>query len=239
MNPSLNGNILFLDEVEAIRLSDLEGLYQEEQQEDSAMKRRILALSAVSLLIFVSACSDGLTTSSEGSSDNVLPMFADDNGNGINDYVELGTHDSGTVAMTQFAGRNAGPGLYGHGYVDGNGDGICDFAQNGSNTWHGPGFTDEDGDGVCDYWQIGARRYNNHAGLQFRDTNRNRINDFLELRWHEAYNHNFTDNDGDGICDFGQDGSNTWHGPGFEDADKDGVCDHWQPGGKGYGPGRR
>lgn len=203
------------------------------------MKKSIATLIVTFSMVLVSACSDRLPTSGSEGSGEVLPMFVDDNGNGINDFVEQSSHDPGSAVTSSVSANGLESGTYGHGFVDSNGDGICDFAQDGSNTWHGPGFTDEDGDGVCDYWQDGSYRFNSHSGLQYRDTDRNRINDTFELRWHEGYGHDFRDTNGDGICDYGQDGGSTWHGPGFEDADNDGTCDHWQPGGNGYGHGRR
>jgi hypothetical protein len=124
---------------------------------------------------------------------------------------------------------------HGHAFIDENGDGICDRAQDGSNTWHGPGFVDEDGDGICDYWDKGQRRFNRHAGIPFVDENGDEVNDLFQFGTHQGPDHEFVDENGDGICDFAQDGSDTWHGPGFDDDDNDGVSDHWEEGGRGHG----
>ena len=40
-------------------------------------------------------------------------------------------------------------------FVDENGDGVCDLA--GSGQRQGPGFVDEDGDGVCDHFGTGGQ----------------------------------------------------------------------------------
>jgi len=161
-----------------------------------------------------SATSDGTSPLVEAS---IYPAFVDENNNGVNDYIESQWHTGA-----------------GHNFVDKNGDGICDYAQDGSNTWHGPGFVDNDGDGICDYWDEDSKLYNQGGGIQFRDQNRNRINDSFEAQWY-AGSRNFVDKNGDGICDYAQDGSNTWFGTGFVDNNGDGICDNWQPGGKGYG----
>ena len=179
---------------------------------------------------------------------DVYPMTTDNNMNGINDYVEEATHfsgsDSGATSRSRYPGSHgghqgyefpAGPGLYDHDFTDADGDGICDYAQNGSGTWHGPGFIDADSNGVCDYWDTGTSMYNRHQGIWFYDENGNLINDLYESQWHIGGSHNFVDNDGDGVCDYAQNGSTTWHGPGFVDYDNDGVSDYWQPGGRGHG----
>ncbi len=203
------------------------------------------------LCVFVGVLSI-ILTSCGGSSDSVdsgasaamgvYPMAVDDNGNGVNDYVERGTHYSGqeiadASILKWFWGvpeAMAATALYNHAFVDNNGDGVCDYAQDGSNTWHGPGFIDENGNGVCDYWEVGAQQYNRNGGIRYQDQNGNGVNDYFENPWHDG-NHAFVDGNGDGVCDYAQNGSLTWHGPGFVDADGNGVCDHWQAGGSGYG----
>ena len=95
----------------------------------------------------------------------VYPMFADENGNGVNDYVEQFAHDPGSPALSH---AEPGQAFGGHAFRDRNRDRICDFAQNASNTWHGPGFVDNDGDGICDYWDEDSPLYNTHEGQQFR-----------------------------------------------------------------------
>ena len=182
----------------------------------------------------------------------VYPMFTDDNGNGINDYLEEETHFSGSESpASSRSSRNPahhggqpdsgyamqqGRALYGHAFTDMDGDGVCDYGQNGSGTWHGPGFTDGDQDGVCDYWDADSPLYNHHQGMYFQDQNLNMINDYSESQWHDGHGHSFTDTDGDGVCDYAQNGTDTcWHGPGFTDGDSNGVCDHWDVGGWGHG----
>lgn len=177
------------------------------------------------------ACSGSSSDGDSGVSTAIYPMFLDENSNNINDYFEEATHDAGSAARA--------PGVqatYGHGYVDADHDGICDYSQNGSNTWHGPGFIDEDGDGVCDYWEEASNHYNLGGGMRWRDQNRNGVNDYFERQWHEGYMHDYVDADGDGVCDHAQDGTaGIWHGPGYIDENSDGVCDHWQEGGRGHG----
>ncbi len=177
----------------------------------------------------------------ETTEDAVYPAYVDENGNGINDYVEASRHDPGASAATRSSqGLSSGkipkgPAPVGHAFVDENEDGICDYAQNGSATWHGPGFVDENGNGICDYWDEASPRHRRHEGMRFRDENGNQINDHFEQPTHRGPRHDFVDENGDGICDRAQDGSPTWHGPNFVDEDEDGRCDYWEPGGRGHG----
>lgn len=211
--------------------------------------KKTLTLAALGLTLAFSmwalgACgsSDGTTPADSGGNgeqqEAVYPMFADDNANQVNDYFEAATHDPGSSSITRDTSpaRASGPAASGHMFTDSDGDGVCDYAQNGSNTWHGPGFEDENANGICDYWEEGTGHYNQGGGMMFRDQNRNMVNDYFEAQWHSAAGHGFTDSDGDGICDFAQDGTaGIWHGPGFVDDDGDGVCDFWQEGGRGHG----
>lgn len=173
------------------------------------------------------------------SDETIYPVYVDENGNDVNDYVEASTHDAGTPQAARAAAPNGmpeGPAPHGHAFVDENDDGICDYAQNGSATWHGPGFVDENGNGVCDYWDEASSRHHRHGGLQFQDHNDNHINDHFEQPTHQGPGHAFVDENEDGICDRAQDGSPTWHGPNFVDEDGDGRCDYWEPRGRGHGP---
>jgi len=177
------------------------------------------------------------TNNSNEQEDSIYPMFVDQNSNGINDYVEQSTHESGPITADS-ANRIMSPsymGNPGHAFVDENGDGICDYAQDGSATWHGPGFVDENGNGICDYWDQSSARHQRQQGMRYRDDNNNNINDYVEQATHMGNGHEFVDENGDGICDYAQDGSATWHGPGFVDMDNDGTCDYWQNGGRGHG----
>ena len=199
----------------------------------------VIVLFAAMVLVLTGCDFAGEKTESH---EDVYPMYVDDNGNGVNDYVERSSHDSGgTETARSFSsedgprGMPMGPASSGHAFVDENGDGICDYAQNGSATWHGPGFTDENDNGICDYWDESSPRHHRHDGMQFQDHNENRVNDFFEEGTHRGPAHSFVDENGDGICDLAQDGSPTWHGPNFVDEDGDGRPDHWEPGGRGHG----
>lgn len=169
-------------------------------------------------------------------------MYIDANGNGINDYVEASTHVAAASALSASSSSDRlpqGPANEDHAFLDRNQDGICDYAQNGSATWHGPGFVDGNGNGICDYWDEASPRHRRHGGMQFRDRNDNRINDHFEEATHHGPGHSFVDENGDGICDRAQNGSPTWHGPNFVDEDGDDRCDYWQPGGRGHGGSHR
>jgi hypothetical protein len=147
-----------------------------------------------------------------------------------NDTVQQATvSDSYSVTMHQ------GTGSHNHAFTDLNGDGVCDYGQNGSGTWHGPGFTDANNNGLCDYWDSDSPQYNHHQGMYFQDQNQNRINDYYESQWHDGHDHNFTDTNADGVCDYAQNGSTAWHGPGFTDGNSNGVSDCWDDGGTGHG----
>lgn len=203
----------------------------------SGLELRAIALFAVTLLV-LTGCD--FAKDESASPDDIYPMYVDDNGNGINDYVEASSHDGGLPGKARSSfpeGVPMGPAPAGHAFVDANGDGICDYAQNGSATWHGPGFVDENGNEICDYWDEASPRHRQHEGMQFQDQNQNQINDYFEAPTHRGPGHAFVDENGDGICDRAQDGSPTWHGPGFVDEDGDGWPDHWQPGGRGHGGG--
>jgi len=173
------------------------------------------------LLAVIAGCAGSGSTAGPSPAGDAYPMYADANGDGVNDYVQAGTHDPG------FAG--------GHAYVDADRDGICDRAQDGGATWHGPGFVDADGDGICDRWEPGTPLYGQAGGMQYRDDDHNGVNDYFQAGRHGQVGHAYVDADHDGICDRAEDGTASWHGPGFVDANGDGVCDTWQPGGMGYG----
>lgn len=197
---------------------------------------RVLVLFAV-LAVGLSGC-DLLGGEEDDAPEAIYPLYLDEDDNGINDYVEADHHDaepSSKGRVADFDDVPIGPAPNGHAFVDENGDGICDYAQNGSATWHGPGFVDENDNGICDYWDETSSRHRQHGGLQFRDRNENRINDHFEEGMHDGPAHSFVDENGDGICDLAQDGSPTWHGPNFVDEDGDGRCDYWEPGGRGHG----
>lgn len=109
--------------------------------------------------LILTVCVAGLLAGCESNSDNStgsisdgFPAIADANDNGINDYVEKSTHVSASTKAAGDAGLD-------HEFIDSNADGICDRAQDGTWTWHGPGYIDEDGDQICDYWDLGSRLY--------------------------------------------------------------------------------
>lgn len=194
---------------------------------------RTLFIALVAFPLVLNGCggsSNNTTTDSGGTTTSfVYPAFIDTDGNGKNDYVESATH-------TPASALTMGLGAADHPFVDANGDGVCDYAQNGSATWHGPGYVDNDGDGVCDYWQEGNAQYGMANGMTYRDRNRNQVNDAMEQTWHQGNGHDFTDLDGDGVCDYAQNGEAIgWHGDNYIDNDGDGVCDVWATGGSGNG----
>ena len=84
---------------------------------------------------------------SGGGSARDLPVFTDGNENGINDMVEVGTHFVDPDDPSR------------HDFQDNNGDQICDLAQQPEPLWHGPGYIDTDGDGICDYWDRDSSRH--------------------------------------------------------------------------------
>jgi hypothetical protein len=170
----------------------------------------------------------------------IYPMLVDNNANNINDYAEQSTHDPGPgeVSSKNSFGKEYSPhGESGHSFTDDNDDGICDYAQDGSPSWHGPGFIDSNDNGICDYWDESMPMHQQHEGMRFHDDNDNHINDYVEDETHRGEGHDFLDEDEDGICDFAQDGSPTWHGPGFTDSNQNGTCDYWEEGGRGHGRG--
>ncbi|MEX0646136.1 MAG: hypothetical protein WEA56_16845 [Balneolaceae bacterium] len=173
------------------------------------------------------------TSTDTGDAENIYPMYVDSNGNTINDYVEEAAHEPGPV--TSQAPSHGG--AAGHAFTDSDGDGICDYAQDGSSTWHGPGFVDENNNGICDYWDESHPMHRRHNGMRYQDQNRNHINDYFEQNMHRALGHEFIDENEDGICDYAQDGSPSWHGPGYSDENNNGICDHWESGGQGHGGG--
>jgi len=182
-------------------------------------------------LALMPACGSSTTTAADTSTSAIYPMFLDDNNDGINDYYQSATHDPGSAGA-----RMSGIGGAAHDFVDNDGDGICDYAQNGSPTWHGPGWVDADNNGVCDYWQESHAQYGMNGGMTYRDMNLNGINDYMELFAHQGYGHDYVDLDGDGICDYAQNGETQgWHGPNWVDDDGNGMADYWQAGGRGHG----
>ena len=122
-------------------------------------------------------------------------------------------------------------GTFQNGFVDANGDGVCDMtgvsrglkarlAYQEAGTF-GPNFVDEDGDGVCDNCDgtPNLYRYQNQNNMM------------------TGPGPNFVDEDGDGICDNcdgtpnlyryqNQNSTMTGPGPNFVDEDGDGICDN-------------
>lgn len=204
------------------------------------MRNQSVYLLLITALLLFSGCD---TTDSQQEEDAIYPMYVDGNNNQINDYMEQSTHDAGsdTASKNKENQLLQGPpfGERGHNFVDQDGDGVCDYAQDGSPTWHGPGFVDDNNNGICDYWDSSLDMHQRHEGMRFHDENGNHINDYFEGETHVGPGHNFVDQDGDGICDFAQDGSPSWHGPGFTDTNQNGTCDYWEEGGRGHGHGMR
>lgn len=186
-------------------------------------------LVALTILFLSSGCT---TTIEPEDAESVFPMYIDNNRNGINDYMEQETHDPGSDSPGATSAAGAAPG---HSFIDSDEDGICDYAQDGSPTWHGPGFVDNNNNGICDYWDESHPMHSRHEGMRFHDENGNHVNDYFEEATHRSGGHNFIDQDEDGICDFAQDGSPSWHGPGFIDGNRNGMHDHWERGGRGHG----
>ncbi|SMO89655.1 hypothetical protein [Fodinibius sediminis] len=202
------------------------------------MKNVTIYLVFTTALLLFSGCG---TTDTRQEEKAVYPMYVDENKNSVNDYVEQSTHEAG-LSSTSKSNKKKGMqdqhfGERGHDFIDQDGDGICDYAQNGSPSWHGPGFVDDNNNGICDYWDSSHAMHRRHEGMRFHDENSNHINDYFERETHVGSGHNFTDQNGDGICDYAQDGSPTWHGPGFTDSNQNGTCDYWEEGGRGHGRG--
>lgn len=171
------------------------------------MKSLNVYLVFITALLLFSSCG---TTDTQQEEDRVYPVYVDENSNGINDYVEQSTHESGVIATSENKDRTLKQGQHfgerGHNFIDQDGDGICDYAQNGSPTWHGPGFVDDNDNGVCDYWDSSLAMHRRHEGMRFHDENDNNVNDYFEKETHVGPGHNFVDQNGDGICDYWEEG---------------------------------
>lgn len=126
--------------------------------------------------------------------------------------VALAQDDAGTPAPAQAVQNAALPAPdVRPGFVDADGDGVCDNCGQGLGNPNAPrpNFVDEDGDGVCDNCAAGGQgRRGPRAGY--------------------GSGANFVDEDGDGVCDnCGQGlGNPNAPRPNFIDADGDGVCDN-------------
>lgn len=199
------------------------------------MKKIKLITLLATVLVIGFACTD----STEILEDVIYPTYLDENSNGVNDYVEPDGHASVLETLAGVMHHQdqvpTGRAPRDHAFADSNNDGICDFAQNGSNTWHGPGFEDSNGNGICDFWDLSHPMHDRHEGMRFQDRDHNQVNDFMEPDSHYGNGHEFIDANEDGICDLAQDGSATWHGPGFVDQNHNGMSDHWERGGRGHG----
>ena len=103
---------------------------------------RTIALILGVVAILIVGCEN-----SSNKSSREFPVYTDDNGNGINDVVELGTHFVDPDDPSR------------HDFVDSNDDEICDQAQRSVPLWHGPGYVDGDADGICDYWDLDSARH--------------------------------------------------------------------------------
>lgn len=102
------------------------------------------------------------------------------------------------------------------GYVDEDGDGICDNC--GATCGSCPGFVDADGDGVCDNYGNSCYGHRGHGWCQGG----------------AGACGGYVDADGDGVCD--NCGAASGSCPGFVDEDGDGVCDNYGTG-NGYSCG--
>lgn len=198
------------------------------------MKHSLLFILIVLSSLFLSS---GCVTPTEPKEpEPIYPVYTDANLNGINDYLEEGTHNSGpNTSVTTNSHSPTISALAGHSFIDSDDDGICDYAQDGSPTWHGPGFVDDNDNGICDYWDESHPSHDQHEGMRFHDENENHVNDYFEKETHRSGGHAFIDIDEDAICDYAQDGSPSWHGPGFIDRNQNGMSDHWEDGGRGHG----
>lgn len=127
---------------------------------------KLLPLLLWMILVF-SACKT--STEPEVDADSIFPMYLDENANNVNDFVEQGSHEAGQQKTISSANTSSVPGGGpGHSFVDENNDGICDYAQDGSLTWHGPGFVDMNRNGMIDHWENGGR---GHGGMMGRGHN--------------------------------------------------------------------
>ena len=114
------------------------------------------------------------------------------------------------------------------GYVDSDGDGVCDacgFAPAGS---HHRGYSDADGDGVCDGCVSGSC-----AGCgTYADADGDGICDTCGAPSSGGHHRGYVDADGDGVCDNYASGACPGCG-GYVDDDGDGVCDNYGSNGRG------
>jgi hypothetical protein len=90
----------------------------------------------------------------------------------------------------------------GQGFVDENGDGVCDNYASGG---RGLGFTDTDNDGVCDNAVNGGR--DQRQGFVDQD------GDGVCDNCGNGSGRGFIDEDGDGVCDHFGESDQQWHGP--------------------------
>lgn len=132
-------------------------------------------------------------------------VYAADSQNGM-----PGKADATTSQRTYAASTTAIQG-YGRHFVDENGDGICDYYQNGR---CGAGCVDLNGDGICDFYNGGGR------GPGFVDADGDDICDNLGTGR----------GTGNGL------GGGMGRGSGYVDANNDGICDNYNGQG-GSGPG--
>lgn len=71
------------------------------------------------------------------------------------------------VAAVLCMGATGALAAYGRGYVDTDGDGVCDNAGTGCGMYGaGRGYVDADGDGVCDNAGMGCGMYGAGRGLR-------------------------------------------------------------------------
>ena len=87
---------------------------------------------------------------------SVAAYAEEPNGLGRGQSVGFVDEDGDGVCDNFGFGRGSGQRRgQGAGFVDEDGDGVCDYYGTGRGRGQGAGFVDEDGDGVCDYFGTG------------------------------------------------------------------------------------
>ncbi len=137
-----------------------------------------------------------------------------------------GTSDAAATGWRRGAGR---------GFVDADGDGVCDRFPSRGRDPSSPGFVDGDGDGVCDNYQArasgpgrGGGRRGGRGWAGGRGWGRGR-----GAGWGRGWGR------GQGVQPGPGWGRGRGAGPAFVDADGDGVCDHYPSASSPAGPSKQ
>lgn len=193
------------------------------------MKRVLVGIMAA--LVLAAGTTSSFALNSETMTTEIGQNFADADGDGICDntvsslrYIDangdgvcdnLGTYQrSGANGNSGNSANSNGGSGSGRNYTDADGDGVCD--NNGSSCR----YVDTDGDGICDncgaYQKSGANGNGGNSADNNASSGNGQGKNFANSNAGSGRGRNYTDADGDGVCDYYNGCHGAGRGNGFQ-----------------------